>query len=151
MSLIASETIWNVWTYCSRLINYIFLDRSRGVYKITLEQTTFHLARDQNYPVTKYCTYCGCERFTDEEIHFLESQDVTFCDIENHPVIGHIVTTPVNPLICDNSNCLMGLYNLNNQNIIPYDINNIFITSNLKTTDPFKDILKINNNAILDE
>lgn len=122
-----SETtwnIWNTWTFCNRLMTYTIYDRSVCV-NGELLKSTFNLGGNDKYPITKYCHYCGYERFTKKQIQILSNPDTIYNDIKLDSELQHITTKNINSIICIKSDCLLGLYNLNNKSVPSYDLDDI--------------------------
>lgn len=120
-----SGIIWHAWTYCNRLITYSFYDDTVCVNNKLIQSTSFCLSSNSKYPITKYCTYCGNERFTDDQIRILTNPKTTYKEIYNNSDLRYMLTKNVHPIICTNKNCLMGLYNLSYAPVPAYDLDDI--------------------------
>ena len=142
-SIQTNNVVWNSWCYVTRLINYTFYDKTRCVHVSTLADTTFYLGCNQDYPITKYCTYCGVERFTDKQIEVLEDPNTTFANIENDSDLNYIATASINPIVCESTNCVTGQYNLSNVPCYNYELDLLMTEKKLKPDVKLKDLLKL--------
>ena len=116
-----SGILWNVWTYCNRLITYYVYDNTVCVKNNLLASTTFNLGSNPKYPITKYCTYCGHERFSEKQISLLINPTTVY----NNIISDNVASKCIHPLICSDNNCKLGLFNLSVTQIIAYDLDDI--------------------------
>ncbi len=138
-----SGITWNIWTYCNRLLTFSIYDRKICVSSTVLEKTKFNFGGNKKYPIHKYCSYCGCERFTEKQINILSNPETKYCDIVDDPELKYITTKNINPIICNKDNCLLGLYNLSSISIIGYDINDIMNHSVYSFNSTLREILNV--------
>lgn len=151
-NIIMSGIIWNIWTYCNRLITYTVSNTSSETKKTmnticvnpsTLQQTFFYFGENINYPIYTYCHYCGCKRFTENQIKILSNSKTKYCDIDNNPELKYITKKNINPIICTENNCLLGLYNLSSTTVAEYDITEIMNHSKYTNNSCIGEILNV--------
>ena len=126
------EIIWKTLCFCNRAVNYL-KNKETCVNQNLLTNSVFYLGNNENYPVNRYCEYCGCNRFSDDELGYLLNPKTTYADIERHPTLNYIVTKSINPIICTSSDCLVGLYNVGSKIVNNYELEELLNEKGLGT------------------